>query len=73
MKAFLAALLLLSTVGCTSKTEYGSCIGILEEKDQTLVYRPSWRNIFLGAVFGETVFVPAVVILDAHSCPVGKK
>lgn len=66
-------LLLLFMISCTSNTEFGECIGVLEDKNPKLEYRASKLNIFLAVVFSETVIVPLWVILEEHSCPRGEK
>jgi hypothetical protein len=59
--------------GCTSKTEYGECIGVLQDKKPDLEYKLSVWNTFLAVVFSETIVVPVVVVANEHSCPVAKK
>jgi hypothetical protein len=66
----LAALL---SASCKSDTEYGECVGMLEERDPRLTYEPSVHNIVLAVVFVETIFVPVLVVLEEHSCPTGRK
>ncbi len=74
MKNLFAAILLLTlTVGCVSETEYGDCIGVMEEKNSELVYKPSVRNIVLGIIFMELIIPPVVVVIDEFQCPVAKK
>lgn len=59
--------------GCTTKTEYGECIGVLQDKKPDLEYKLSIWNTVLAVVFSETVVVPIVVVANEHSCPVAKK
>ena len=66
-------LCVLALGGCTSRTPHGECVGILEEREPELSYRASVWNIVLAVVFSETIVVPLVVVLDEHSCPVGRK
>ena len=63
----------LSFVGCTSSTEFGSCVGMFEDKQPGLQYKYSTKNVVLGIVFFQTVFVPALVILNETYCPIGNK
>lgn len=76
MRKIVIVLCLVFSIGlsaCKSETEYGSCIGILDEPDPALIYRPSTRNIVLGAIFFQSIFAPALVVLKEHSCPEGRK
>jgi hypothetical protein len=74
MKKFIAlsALVALLT-GCTSRTEYGECIGVLQDKKPDLEYKLSGWNTFLAVIFSETIIVPVMVVANEHSCPVAKK
>ena len=72
-KIILCAVVAILAAGCTSKTEYGECIGVLQDKKPDLEYKLSVWNTFLAVVFSETVIVPIVVVANEHSCPVGKK
>lgn len=73
MKKFIIGLSLLSLIGCTSKTEFGSCIGALEEKNPKLQYKVSAENIILAVLFFEMVAPPIIVFLNETHCPVGNK
>lgn len=73
MKKLLLCLLLVTMTGCESKTEYGQCVGVLDDKDPTKTYKASALNITLGVVFSETVIVPTVVLLTELQCPIGIK
>jgi hypothetical protein len=70
LAAILAVTLL---VGCTSRTEYGECIGAFDDKKPELHYKASVWNIFLAIIFVETIIVPIYVVVDQSLCPVGKK
>lgn len=59
--------------GCTTKTEYGECIGVLDDKKPELIYKLDTTNAVLGIVFVETIFVPVIVLANETQCPVGKK
>lgn len=71
----LTAVLLIAALlaGCTSKTEFGDCIGIADDKKPDLQYKVSAMNVFLAIIFIETVFVPVIVLVDQTSCPIAKK
>lgn len=66
---------ILFLTGCTSKTEFGTCYGLLnpEDRQPNLNYEISSRNMFLAWFFSPTVVVPAVVITEEFKCPVGPK
>jgi hypothetical protein len=66
---------LVMTSACRSETAYGECLGIQqnEEKDPTLVYDVSVRNLVVGGFLFWTIAVPAVVLLSDFQCPVKKK
>ena len=68
-------LLAATLVGCTSETKYGKCVGVTEDHDRnpSLVYETSATNVILAFVFGETIIVPAIVVLDETYCPVAKR
>jgi len=68
--AIIAAIFL---AGCTTRTDYGECIGIANDKDPALHYKISVLNTVLGVLFIETVIVPVVVLADNIYCPVGRK
>jgi hypothetical protein len=69
--ALILAVLLLA--GCSSSTPYGQCVGLGDEKDPKLVYKPSVRNLIVGAVFVELIAPPIIVAVDEFYCPIGKK
>jgi len=72
MKVILLSLLIL--ISCTSKTEYGRCIGVSRKyEDKRLDYDLSKRNIILGIIFFEMVIPPVYVIVDQTYCPIGRK
>ena len=69
---FLLSLFLL--ISCTSKNEYGRCIGVSRmHEDKRLDYDLSKRNIILGIIFFELVIPPVYVIVDQTYCPIGRK
>jgi len=69
--AVIAGVLLLS--GCTSKTEYGACIGAFDDKDPNLIYKVDASNVVIAIVFSELIAPPVYVIMDETLCPVGRK
>jgi hypothetical protein len=71
----LACVLLLAAlaVGCTTRTEYGKCIGLVDDGQPGLHYKLSAWNLALAVVFSETIVVPIVVAVDDAKCPMGKK
>jgi len=73
MKLFLAAMILCMTVGCTSKTKYGPCIGINDQENAKLQYSYSAWNVAMGAIFSETIVVPLVVVFAELKCPVSAR
>jgi hypothetical protein len=70
-KTIVAALMLALLAGCTTKTQYGECIGAFEDKKPGVEYKLSALNLALAIVFSETIVVPIVVIADETRCPVG--
>lgn len=58
--------------GCTTRTEYGECIGLGESGQKDLHYKLSAWNLAMGVIFVETLVVPVVVAANELSCPVGK-
>jgi hypothetical protein len=74
MKKILAiATLMAMLTGCTSSTQYGSCIGVADDKEPHLQYKLSVWNTFLAIIFSETIVVPIVVLANETYCPVGVK
>jgi len=63
----------LGLCGCESKTEYGPCIGIVDERNPNLEYRLSIQNTVIGVICSETIFVPVIVLANETFCPVGVK
>lgn len=58
---------------CTTRTEYGHCVGLSDDRDPKLHYKVSVWNVFLGVAFVETIIVPIIVVVDDLYCPVGEK
>lgn len=63
----------LMATGCTSRTEFGDCVGIGDEQDPKLKYKVSLSNAVLGIVFFELVVPPLDVLINKTHCPVGVK
>jgi len=59
--------------GCTSKTEFGSCIGMADDKDPALIYAVSKWNLFMGILGIEIIIPPILVAVNQMYCPVGRK
>jgi len=64
-------ILLVLLSGCTTRTEYGNCIGALDDKNPSLVYKLSAWNLFVGIFFVSLIVPPIIVISDEFICPVG--
>ena len=72
MKYLCIVALLLSTA-CTSKTEFGDCIGINGGENPALEYKYSKWNIAMAFVISSMILPPIFVVVDEVKCPVGKK
>lgn len=59
--------------GCSSRTDFGECIGAFDEKNPALVYKVSAWNVAIGVIFFGLVAPPVYVLVDQTFCPVGKK
>ena len=68
----LAATLALMSVGCTSETAYGDCVGLDDNKNPELVYEVDTGNIVVGALLVETLVAPVYIALEEVYCPIGK-
>ena len=69
----LLIILLIALSGCTSHTDYGNCIGALDDKNPSLIYKLSAWNLFIGIFFSGLIVPPIIVIADETICPVGYK
>lgn len=72
MKYTLIALLIFAS-GCSSRTDYGKCIGLNGKEDPKLQYNYSAWNIGMGLFFSGLILPPLFVALDELKCPVGNK
>jgi len=59
--------------GCESRTYFGPCVGVGEDKNPALKYKLSARNTVMALVFAPSVVVPIVVLVNETFCPVGEK
>jgi len=73
VKSLVLTALIVLLSGCTERTEFGSCIGLADEKDPKLVYKLDATNLVVGLVFIELIVPPVVVAVDETFCPVGRK
>lgn len=64
---------LLGISACTSRTDYGHCIGLNDEQDSGLVYKYNAWNIGVAIALSSLIVPPLVVILDEYKCPIGVK
>lgn len=60
-------------VACTTRTQYGRCIGVADTPDQALEYELSLWNAFVAGLFSETLIVPLYTVAYDIKCPVGYK
>lgn len=73
LNKIVAIVLLLLTISCVSKTNYGQCVGIQEKQNPNLTYKINWWNVFISFTFIKAVF-PVVILFDrCLYCPVGDK
>lgn len=71
-KSLLAVLLLgVLLSGCRDSTQYGECIGLVNDKKPELVYEVSTRNVVMAVIFSETLMMPILVGAFYLYCPVG--
>jgi hypothetical protein len=65
----------LALAACKGSTQYGECVGILDEdaRDPDLRYELSTRNLVWTIIFSETLLVPIVWAVGYSHCPVGHK
>lgn len=74
MRKTMCALVMAALVaGCTTRTDFGPCIGVADEKNPALVYKVSAWNVFLGIFFFGLIAPPIYVLVDSTLCPVAKK
>jgi hypothetical protein len=74
MKNIVIGLLcLICLAGCTKRTQFGDCVGLMDTEDAKLNYDYSKWNIFVGILFSETLVVPVLIIAKGYECPMGVK
>lgn len=73
MKKLLLITLILTSIGCTSETKFGNCVGVFDQKDPKKEYKLSGWNIGLGLFFSEMIIPPILVLTNQTFCPVGNK
>ena len=74
MKKIVALFIVVFIVsGCTTRTDYGPCIGIADDKDSSLTYKVSAWNLVVGIFFMGLIAPPVFVLVDEFYCPVGRK
>ena len=59
--------------GCSTRTEYGDCIGVLDDENPSLLYKLSAWNLFIGVFFSSLIVPPIIVLANETICPVGYK
>jgi hypothetical protein len=73
-KLVLMAVLMAALVsGCTSKTDFGQCVGAFDDKNPALTYKLDVGNAVVGVLFSGLILPPVLVIADETFCPVGRK
>ena len=73
MRMIIIMILVAMLAGCTSSTQYGQCVGIVDERDPNLVYKLSAQNMAVAIIFFELIAPPIIVLADELYCPVGVK
>lgn len=73
MKTLIILTLALALTGCTTKTEFGDCIGAFDDKNPHKEYKVSVKNVVLAVFFFQTIYTPIVVVANETYCPVGNK
>lgn len=63
----------LLNTGCTSKTEFGQCIGILDERDPNLVYKVHVGNMVISLLGLELILPPVYWFSQYALCPIEEK
>ena len=73
MRMIIIMILVAMLVGCSSSTEYGQCVGVVDDRDPNLVYKLSAQNLAVAIIFFELIAPPVIVLADELYCPVGVK
>ena len=72
-KVLLVILTIALLSGCTSRTEFGDCVGLADDKKPELIYKVSAWNIVVSILFAGLIAPPVYVLVDETFCPVGRK
>jgi len=73
MRMIIIMILVAMLAGCAKSTQYGDCVGIVDERDPNLVYKLSAQNMAVAIIFFELIAPPVIVLADELYCPVGVK
>lgn len=73
MKSLLIVLIVVLLAGCTSRTEFGECVGLADERVSGLTYKVSAWNVFMAVIGFELIAPPIFVAVDETFCPIGRK
>ena len=73
MRMIIIMILVTMLAGCSSSTEYGRCVGVVDDRDPNLVYKLSAQNLAVAIIFFELIAPPVIVLADELYCPVGVK
>lgn len=73
MRTIMLLVLLATLAGCASRTQYGQCVGMADDKRPELQYKVSVRNLLVGIVFIELIVPPIIVATNEFYCPVGPR
>lgn len=69
MKKLILVTALLALTSCTTRTSAGQCVGLADTKVPGLKYELSYWNIFMAALFSETIIIPIIVVAKHLECP----
>ena len=73
MRNAMLALMFMLIAACQTKTEFGPCIGLLDQKSPALKHDWATWNIVGAAFFSETIIIPLVIAAKYLECPVSEK
>jgi len=73
MKRAVVLALAVMLSGCIEHTEFGACVGIVDDRDPTKQYKLSVQNAVMAVLFFELIVPPVVVVANELFCPVGEK
>lgn len=72
-KAIVGLFIIGCLTSCTQRTEFGECIGLVDEKNPALKYDISIWNGVVATFLSGTVVVPVWTLAKQIQCPSGKK